>query len=306
MLISVVICTYNRAQFLRLALGSMESQTASSDVFEVVVVNNNSSDNTDGVARSFCDRLSHFRLVFEHTQGLSHARNRGYQEAAGAYVAYLDDDAKAAPNWLEEMLSFIRRNPEVKAFGGPYFGFSSKPIPDWIRPGFGSREFGDVERRIDDDNVPSGSNMVFAKETLEQFGGFDPSFGMDGNRTDYGEETELFLRLQRNGVAVYCVPTMYIFHFVRPEKLSLRWQLTDRYLRARAQIRLWGFGISLRERLPQLWRDLKSCPRNYARTRGVFWKRRLFDCLSDVMWDFAWIAEGVAQKRRNRNKDGVL
>ncbi|MGD8380729.1 MAG: glycosyltransferase, partial [Syntrophobacterales bacterium] len=93
--ISVIVCTYNRAELLGGTLRTLCHQTLDTSEYEVIVVDNNSTDNTREVVDEFCRRSSNVRYCFEPQQGLSHARNQGLQEAKGKYVAYIDDDARA-------------------------------------------------------------------------------------------------------------------------------------------------------------------------------------------------------------------
>ena len=101
--ISVVVCTYNRAHILPGCLESLVAQTLDSKLFEVVVVDNGSIDNTKEVAETFVGKFSRFKVVSALQQGHSFARNRGWQEARNPFVAYIDDDARAYPDWLVEM-----------------------------------------------------------------------------------------------------------------------------------------------------------------------------------------------------------
>ena len=99
-LISVVVCTFNRADLLETSLEALDEQILESSEYEVIVVDNNSTDNTLNVVEELCNRLTSLRYCFEPNQGLSHARNRGWREAMGEYVAYIDDDCKVPGQWL--------------------------------------------------------------------------------------------------------------------------------------------------------------------------------------------------------------
>ena len=92
--ISVVVCTFNRAQLAATAIESLCEQTADKSQYEVIVVDNNSQDNTREVTEDFCSRYPNLRYCLEEEQGLSHARNRGWRESRGVYVAYVDDDCR--------------------------------------------------------------------------------------------------------------------------------------------------------------------------------------------------------------------
>src|SRR5690349_5231481 len=99
--VSVCICTYNRCQTLRSALESVLGQEADGVRFEVIVVDNNSTDDTKQVVESFVRRgHSNLRYSFEGRQGLSHARNAGIAVARSPLVAFTDDDIRVAPDWV--------------------------------------------------------------------------------------------------------------------------------------------------------------------------------------------------------------
>ena len=101
--ISAVVCTLNRATYLARAVESLVNQTYPKEYYEIIVVDNGSTDNTREVVEQF-SQCAIIRYIYEPVKGLSQARNTGWQAAAGKYVAYLDDDAIARPRWLEKML----------------------------------------------------------------------------------------------------------------------------------------------------------------------------------------------------------
>jgi glucosyl-dolichyl phosphate glucuronosyltransferase len=108
--LTIVICTYNRAALLQKALASLVVQTLPAAQFEVIVVDNNSTDDTAVVCAAFA--AQHPTLLLRHVvetkQGLSHARNGGFAAAEAEYVTYLDDDAIAAPDFAEQIVTAIR------------------------------------------------------------------------------------------------------------------------------------------------------------------------------------------------------
>lgn len=232
--ISVVVCTYNRAALLPVCLQSLADQTADKSLYEVIVVNNNSTDETQKIAEDFSAPYQNFRVVREPQQGLSRSRNRGWREAKGKYVAYIDDDAKACPDWLEIMLSFTQRHPEVAAFGGPYDAFSLVNLPSWLPPEAGSSNLNGNERPIKvGAEWISGTNMVFTKEILSSVGGFNTELGMSGSKISYGEETRLLLDLDKKNVVIYYVPEMKVQHLIADYKMNLKWQLLSWYSNGR-------------------------------------------------------------------------
>jgi len=225
-LISVVICTYNRVDMFVDALITICNQTLDASFYEVIIVDNNSSDNTAHVAKDFCERFPTVRYCLESKQGLSHARNRGWQEAKGRYVAYIDDDCKVPKTWLVALMDTIERI-SPGAFGGPIYAFFNSPRPRWYKNTYGSYEPLKEPRilRGNDSLYIKGGNMCFRRILLEALGGFDVTLGMSGKNLAYNEETELILRMVAAfpNEVIYYHPDLYLYHLVREEKMRLLW-----------------------------------------------------------------------------------
>ena len=132
--LTVVVCTYNRSDLLAGCLESLCQQTIKKDKFEIILVDNNSTDNTSEIAKGFLDQ-SNFRYLLETSPGLSHARNRGLNEAKGEYVGYIDDDARAKYDWLETAINIIesRAYPHNEIiFAGFQTQFPFRGVAEWI------------------------------------------------------------------------------------------------------------------------------------------------------------------------------
>lgn len=229
-LISVVVCTYNRAAILFDCLKSLCEQIDAGINYEVLVVNNSCSDNTSEVVENFARQYAFVKEIIEPIQGLSYARNCGINEASGEYVAYIDDDVMVSSDWIYKMAEFIKRHPEISAFGGPSEVFAKVPIPDWFPPKYGSLDYGLTERPlVHNKEWIDGSNMIFKKELLLQYGGFNERLGMSGHRISYGEDTLLIQRLMDSGVIVFYVPTIKVMHLLPEYKMHLKWLLMARY-----------------------------------------------------------------------------
>lgn len=253
--ISVVICTYNRARLLREALESLSRQTIAAADFEVVVVNNNSSDETEDLVAEFVSRHKNVRLIRETRQGLSHARNRGWQSATGEYVAYLDDDAKAGPEWLERILAAFRTViPTPDVVGGPILPWYETDPPDWFSEDLETRSWGESAGFLAGPQARygfSGSNITIKKSRLEEAGGFAPELGMAGAQLRMGEDAELCHRLYLDGARFWYDPEIVVEHWVPVAKMRLRYRF-DRGLACGA-----AWSTSRRYRLSP-WRWLKT------------------------------------------------
>ena len=225
-LISVVICTYNRVDIFVDALKTICNQTLDASFYEVIVVDNNSSDNTADVAKDFCERFSTVRYYVESKQGLSHARNRGWQEAKGEYVAYIDDDCKIPEQFLAAAKSIIERISPV-AFGGPGLAFYNSPKPRWYKDSYGSQTPFKEARILKGLEITKiyGMNMFFRRSALQASGGFDPKLGMIGDKLAYYEETAVLLHIAKTmpEEIFYYDPALYVYHLVQEKRMSFRW-----------------------------------------------------------------------------------
>jgi len=276
-LISVVICTYNRARLLTLCLQSLVDQTLDKLFYEVLIINNNSTDDTHAVSMEFCRLHSNFRLFNEPRQGLSHARNRGCQEAAGEYVAYIDDDGKASRNWTEMINSFIARHREVVAFGGPYSAYSLVRLPRWYKESYGTWSLGSEERPIGPLEWINGTNMVFKRSFLADLGGFNPRIGMSGDTLSYGEETNLLVRIKELNHPIYYVPGLLVEHLIGDYKLNLRWLLTSCYRNGLSSVETFNLPVKpLRHMGLAVYQGLAGCYK-FVISHEMFLKARVFE-----------------------------
>lgn len=225
-LVSVVVCTYNREDLITGCLDSLADQTADPSSFEVLVIDNNSTDNTNHLVRNYL-RLSNMRLISEPMQGLSHARNRGLREAKGDYVAYLDDDARAEPHYIENILKLLDQfSDSVDCYGGPILPFYTTEKPAWFKDEYEIRRLRTEAGFEEKGKTFSGSNMIWKKTLIEQLGRFNTEVGIRGDLLILGEETLLFDKLWDNrGARLYYSPELIVYHWVPDIKLKVRYQL---------------------------------------------------------------------------------
>jgi glycosyltransferase involved in cell wall biosynthesis len=242
-ILSIVICTYNRADILAGAIESIVEQDFNPGKYELLIIDNNSTDRTYAVVNEFKSRYGNIRYLFEPEQGLSHARNRGWRESRGSYVGYIDDDCRASPGWLKVAEGVIERfAPDV--FGGPYIAIYDGPKPQWFR--YGSHIRFNESRRLEMDEYGAltGGNIFFRKSILERMNGFDPRFGVKGERTFRGEETALLNRLvqMEKGVILYYETTLIVYHLVSRERMKMRWAVKENFAGGQCAYLLSGEG----------------------------------------------------------------
>lgn len=248
MLITVAICTYRRHDRVDRALASLCRQTRTFPEWEVLVVENDNeaSPSMAAVCQKYMRQLP-LRHLVETSVGLSYARNTAVREARGDYLAYLDDDAEADSGWLAALVQECRESrPDF--CGGPSYPLYLKDKPKWY-PDKNSttKMYGDRARWLGYGEWLGGMNFTVLKILCLSLGGFRTDLGMQGNRIAYGEETDLMMRAWNINprLKVRYLPDASVRHEVRPEKMSLRWNVRT----------AWGGGRSSQLMDSQCWRD---------------------------------------------------
>lgn len=222
MLISYAICTYNRERFLPIALYAIARQKGDYwQLFELIVVDNNSTDSTPAIVQQFLNQHPHIQVVYttESKQGLSHARNKAIEVARGEWIAFLDDDAYLDDTYTEHLVNFIRTKGKIyKAAGGPILlDFESKP-PVWYTHYLGSllgyfKPYAQ-SREFSLNYYPRGSNMVFHHSLFNRYGLFNPDLGRKGNQMLGSEEKDIFQRIYQGGDRAYYDASLVMYHMV--------------------------------------------------------------------------------------------
>lgn len=225
--LSLVIATYNRSASLLRTLESVACQQADASVWECIVVDNNSQDDTPDRVEAF--RKAHpglnVKTVRETRQGLSHARNRGIAESRGEYLAIIDDDERINPGFIGAYITFFDSHPDTAAAGGRIVAEYPQGRPRWMSrwteaPIANPIDLGPQERPFPPSRIPGGGNMALRRSAVAQYGGFDPSLGRTGKLLLGGEESDLFERLRKGGEQIWYVPGAIMWHIIGPEKLT--------------------------------------------------------------------------------------
>lgn len=227
-ILSVVVCTCNRALLLKKCLESLECQTLDKKTYEVIIIDNNSNDNTQEIIKSFIYNNSNFRSLVEYNQGLSHARNRGYKEAKGKYVAYIDDDAIANEDWCKKIIyAFETVKPAPAAVGGTIYPYYDEEKPEWFLDEFEIRQWGESAGFLEEPRAKygfSGSNMTFPREVLIKYGGFSINFGMVKGNLRMGEDTELFSRIYPDNPYFWYDPEIQVRHWTPKKNMEFAYK----------------------------------------------------------------------------------
>ena len=227
--LSVVICTYNRSAMLVRTLKSFfEQKELENAPFELIVVDNNSTDDTRRVVEGFGPRPS-LRYTFEPRQGLSAARNRGIQESRGRFVAFLDDDVIVDAHWLTNLRRAFAETNAAVVGGRSYLAFDTPP-PDWLGPEFrtllSEADLGSARIDVPDGKGLFGLNLSFEKSALVGAGGFDEQLGRTGTALLGGEETAVMRRIAAAGGRIVYAPGVVVGHIIDGPRL--RWDYFER------------------------------------------------------------------------------
>jgi glycosyltransferase involved in cell wall biosynthesis len=224
--ISATICSYNRARFIVDAVESIFNQDFDRKDYEVIVVDNNSSDNTLKLLEDYKNAHPdyNFRYVTEPRQGVAFTRNRCAQEAKGAIVAYLDDDSKAEARWLRQIVDFFETHPDVESTGGKIEPYFLTGIPDWYSKYFfglvGRFDQGPEIKQLTGVRYPCGANMAFRKSVFDKVGLFNTELGRSGKGLLANEEKDIYLRILQQGGKVYYLPGVSVLHAVEANKFD--------------------------------------------------------------------------------------
>jgi glycosyltransferase involved in cell wall biosynthesis len=239
MRLSIIICTYNRAHIILQCLPTIISEIIKHPFIEVIIVDNNSKDNTNEVISSFLKVTPNIKYIIEEQIGLSYARNRGYKEADSGWVIYIDDDAKIQEGYINRLLLIIS-NYDFDCFGGMYYSWYLYGKPRWLPENFGNKESLRPDVGLIDGSTGwlSGGNFAIKKAVLKAVGGFNPELGMSGNNIGYGEEDYLQQQLFEEGYKIGFDPNLVIDHLVLPHKLALSWHLNSTLKHKKASVKL--------------------------------------------------------------------
>lgn len=224
MLISTVICTFNRANILPICLEHIIRQDLPPDKFEVIIINNNSTDNTESVVNDFLTGYSgnvRFRYFVEKKPGLSAARNRGIKESNGEYINFIDDDALLPESYESTLHSIIVKNPEIAGFGGKIMPKYFSHEPAWMSFftwGLVSKhDLGEKPLKYTKTGLyPTGCNMTYKKSVLDAVGGFDEALL---RRCD---DKYIAYEIKKKNFEIWYFPELALEHYIDEDRLTNR------------------------------------------------------------------------------------
>jgi glycosyltransferase involved in cell wall biosynthesis len=224
-MITATISTYNREKYLPQVLASLQRQTLSPALFEIVLVDNNSPGNTKQITDEFISANPQLTVSYhlETNQGLSYGRNRGIKEAKGKYITFIDDDAFLADDYLAKIHHYFEEDQTVAAIGSKILLHYEDIIPKWenkyLNSLLGWFDLGDENQEFTNKNYPRGSNMSFKMDVFPKAGEFNVNLGRKGNNLAGSEEKDIFQRIYRlPDLKVIYVPDAVVYHCVPIER----------------------------------------------------------------------------------------
>ena len=195
--------------------------------YEILLVNNNSTDDTEEECRRFAADYPDvtFRYVVETNQGLSYARNRGLVEASGDILIYVDDDATVCTAYLREYARFFKQNPQAMGAGGPVFPVYESESPRWmsyftLNLITGYLYLGKAEKEFPKGKFPIGANSAFRKEVFDRITPFDVELGRKGDSLIGAEEKDVYDRMRTAGMKIFYLPKAMLYHYISDTKLT--------------------------------------------------------------------------------------
>ncbi len=220
--LSVIICTYNRYRYLNAAFESLKNQDADKKDFEIILINNNSTDKTEEVTKEFIKNNPdlNFKYFFEPNQGLSYARNRGIKEASAPVISFMDDDAIAEKDYVKNIIKYFY-DPSYQK----YDAAGGKVIPIYEKgkePAWMSKYLQRLVSAVDEGNkvkeftnkYPVGCNMIFRKKVFETIGLFNTDLTL---RSD---DKYIFNQIKKHGKKVLYLPDVVVHHNIEDFRIQ--------------------------------------------------------------------------------------
>lgn len=225
--ISVIVCTYNRDRFIYETLARIAKNTYPADKYEIILINNNSTDQTAKECQRFHQDYPdvNFRYFIESAQGLSYARNRGIKESKGEILVFLDDDSFIHHTYLQRLANYLKQYPTADAFGGkikPLFESDTTPrwLGKWTYSWVSAIDKGEKVCLFKGKSYPIGANMGIKRSALPD-GLFNTALGRNKGNLMGGEEKDLFNRLKAAHKNIFYFPGIEVMHVI-PEKRTTR------------------------------------------------------------------------------------
>jgi glycosyltransferase involved in cell wall biosynthesis len=229
---TVAICTHNRGIDLKEAIDSCIRQDFDPGEFEILVIDNRSTDNTKEIVLGYRDCLEpRIHYVLEENLGLSYARNRAIREARGEYILFIDDDAVASETLIQKIIEVFEMDDSIGCVGGRIDPVWQGKVPHWLpakhRTLYSILDYSDVLKEMDH-GIPFGANVAFRSSIFQVLDPFRVDLGRIGSNLLSGEESELIARI-RQKYKIFYSPFASVEHKIAKDRSTTRWFLRRMY-----------------------------------------------------------------------------
>jgi glycosyltransferase involved in cell wall biosynthesis len=236
--VTVAVITFNRSEYLKETLAGLVRQDYPAGCWELLVIDNNSTDDTRDVVASFMASMPSPRWILEERAGLDNGRNRAVQEAGGEIIALVDDDIIVKPDWLPQLVApFLADSARaIGVVGGEVVPIFPDGIPDWLKGSHKPLRFRPDAGRLQPDQAPMGANFAFPKWVFDRLGGFDTELDRRGALLFGGGDAEMVRRVRAAGFEAWFAPGASVLHQIPAGRLTLRYALRHAFDSARSRV----------------------------------------------------------------------
>lgn len=236
--VTVAVCTYNRARLLGATLAAMSKQDYPPDRCEILVIDNNSTDDTRAVVAGFGAATPAPRHILETRQGLNHARNRALDEAKGEIIVFADDDILMAPDWLRELVRPFVEHPgcPIGCVGGEVVPVFPEGAPAWIRTWHAPLAFRTDAGPLAEPDSPMGANFAFPRALFADIGPFATGLDRKGASLLGGGDGEMIRRVRAAGREIWFAPAAVVKHQMPASRTTFRYAARHAFDSARSRV----------------------------------------------------------------------
>jgi len=236
--VTVAIPTYNRADFLRQTLAGIAQQQFPRDHFEILVIDNNSTDHTRTVVEEFAGSHPAPRYLRETEQGLDYARNRAIAEARGEIIVFGDDDILVQPDWLAQMAVPLMADgaQRIGAVGGEVIPVFPDGLPDWVREWHAPLAFRADTGPLESRHSPMGANLAFPAWVFAKVGRFHTALDRAAGNYFSGGDSEMIRRIRAAGYEVWFSPAAAVKHQMPASRTTFRYARRHAFDSARSRV----------------------------------------------------------------------
>jgi GT2 family glycosyltransferase len=236
--VTVAIPTYRRAQLLAQTLAGLTRQDYSAERLEILIIDNNSPDNTREVVASFQSALYPPRHIVETQQGANYARNRAIRDARGDIIIFGDDDILIEPDWVREIVRPFHENParRIGAVAGEVIPVFPDGCPAWVAGFHGPQAFRPDAGPLRPGQIPMSASLAFLRSTFAELGYFDTELGRKGGVVFGGDENLAIKRLLKGGYEVWFAPAARAQHQMPGSRTTFRYVRKHAFDSARSRV----------------------------------------------------------------------